>query len=109
MKTMRALSFVALLLATYAWAKAAPNPADYTINVHVTRSRMEFGKLNVVIDGKKYLLEGGTEPGKTLALGDYKAKVVKDEHAESYYLHREYEFMFPDNKTKRFSVIGATE
>jgi hypothetical protein len=111
MKTKLVLSLVALLLSAYASAGAAPNPADYTISVHVTRSRSVGldGRLNVVIDGKKYELQAGAIPQGLLALGDYKAKIVRDEHKESYYSIREYEFLFPGNKTRRFTVVGETE
>jgi hypothetical protein len=113
MKIKLALSLFALLLSVNAWGGTAPNAADYTINVHVTRARMSDGrleKLNVVIDGAKYELEAGTPaPYALLALGDYKAKVVKDERKESYYSIREYEFLFPNNKTTRFFVVGQTE
>jgi hypothetical protein len=99
------------MLSVYAFAGTAPNPADYTISVHVTRTRSVGldGRLNIVIDGKKYELQAGAVPQGVLALGDYKAKVVRDEHKESYYSIREYEFLFPDNKTRRFTVVGETE
>jgi hypothetical protein len=107
---VKKLIVATLLLSAYAWAGSAPNPADYTINVHVTRSRIPDGKVNVVIDGKKYELQAESPShNMLLALGDYKAKVAKDEHRESYYSLREYEFLFPDNKTKRFVVAGQTE
>jgi hypothetical protein len=44
-----------------------------------------------------------------LALGDYKAKLVKDEHKKTYESLQEYEFLLPDKKTRKFSVVGQTE
>jgi hypothetical protein len=114
---MKKITLAALLLfSAFAWAGDKPNPADYTVNVHVTASRMvserdyniDVQKLNVVINGKKYELESGGE-GTLLALGDYKAKLVKDEHKGTYDSLQVYEFLFPDQKTRKFTVVGQTE
>jgi hypothetical protein len=102
---------VLLSLSAFAWAEGNPKPADYTINVHVSKSF--FGtrgeqKVNVIVDGKKYELVS-TGDRWLLALGDYKAKLVKDEHRGTYNSHRVYEFLFPDQKTRHFWVVGETE
>jgi len=107
MKT--AALFVLLLFATL--ASAAPAPDDYSINVHVTSSyTLAEGRLglDVVIHAKKYQLLGVPTRG-LLAPGDYKAKVVKDEHPAAYQSYQEYEFLFPDNKTRKFEVVGQSE
>jgi hypothetical protein len=103
---------VLLILSTFAWAKPIPNPADYTINVHVSKSY--FGErgsqmVKAVIDGKKYELVARPDYPMLLALGDYKAKLVKDEHRGTYGFRQEYELLFPDQRTRRFSVVGQTE
>jgi hypothetical protein len=115
---------IPLLLAAYSWA--APNPDEYPVNVHVSSSRwfMEPSilggpiprqKLDVIIDGKKYELEASTfkanlEAGVTLlALGDYKAKLIQDQHKTAYEASQAYEFLLPDNKTRKFIVVGRTE
>jgi hypothetical protein len=106
---------ILLLLSTLAWA-ADPNPADYTINVHVTTSRMVLEgdanafnqELNVIIGGKKYELRCSSI-NALLALGDYKAKLVKDEHRTTYDSYQVYEFLFPDKKTRKFDVVGQSE
>jgi len=120
----RTALFVLLLLATLSWA--APNPDEYTINVHVNSSRWVMAptvlvgpepvlRLNVIIDGKKYELEARTakanlEAGVTLlAPGDYKAKVIQDVHKTTYESSQAYEFLFPDKKTRKFIVVGQTE
>jgi hypothetical protein len=104
----RAALFVLLLLASL--APAAPAPDEYSINVHVTSSYTLAGEqgLDVVIHAKKYQLSG-VPRGGLLALGDYKAKLVKDEHQTAYESHQEYEFLFPDNKTRQFEVVGQSE
>jgi hypothetical protein len=116
--------FILLLLSTFSWA--APNSDEYSINVHVSASRWvmapailvgpeAFQRLHVIIDGKKYELEAPTtranlEAGVTLlALGDYKAKLVQDVHKTRYESSQAYEFLFPDKKTRKFTVVGQTE
>jgi hypothetical protein len=100
------------LLSAPAWAGADPNPAEYTVNVHVGSSSTAhyFQELTVVIDGKHYNLESETTlANRLLALGDYKAKLVRDEHTTAYDSYRVYEFLFPDKKTRKFIVVGQTE
>ena len=78
------------LFSTFAWAAADTNPAEYTVSVHVSTSRMVLGNsladvqtLNVVIEGKKYELRSDSRPNALLALGDYKAKIVREEVTSS--------------------------
>jgi hypothetical protein len=101
------------LLSTFAWAGADANPAEYTVNVHVSSSSIDiergFQVLNVLIDGKKYELGSELRIGRLLALGDYKAKLVKDEHKTTYDSLQVYEFLFPDKKTRQFLLVGQTE
>ncbi|MGD0508927.1 MAG: hypothetical protein ABSA27_14085 [Terriglobales bacterium] len=103
---------ILLLFSASAWAGGEPNPADYTVNVHVRSSSIAVGgrqDLNVVIDGKNYELLCECAPGTLLALGDYKAKLVKDEHKNGYDSLQVYEFLFPDKKTRQFELIGQSE
>jgi Tol biopolymer transport system component len=74
----------------------------------VKRTGSGWSELNVVIDGKKYCLSGGYADG-VLSPGDYKAKLVKDQHKTSYEADQTYEFLFPDNKTQRYNLIGQSE
>ena len=113
-ETMKKLAFLVLLFSAFACA-ADPNPAEYTINVHVSSSRMVMNaspafsqELDVIIDGKRYELMA-FNPNALLALGDYKAKLVKDEHPSAYDSLQIYEFLFPDKKIRKFTVVGVTE
>ena len=101
---------ILLLASGSAWAGEDPIPAEYTVNVHVSSSSIANSNLilDVVIDGKKYELSGYAG-GMLLALGDYKAKLVKDEHKTTYGSNQVYEFLFPDKKTRQFAVVGQTE
>lgn len=109
---MKKITLATLLLAfALAWAGAEPNPAEYTVSVHVSSSTIAASRqdLSVVIEGKNYNLESELTPSTLLALGDYKAKLVRDEHKTSYDSLQIYEFLFPDKKTRRFVVIGQSE
>lgn len=104
---------VLLLLSAQIWAGEAPIPAEYTINVHVSSSSVVVERgcqlLEVVIDGKKCELASELSLSRLLALGDYKAKLVKDEHKTTYDSYQVYEFLFPDKKTRQFLLVGQTE
>jgi hypothetical protein len=102
---------VLLFLSAFAWSKDTPVPSNDTINVHVSKSCIGAHgeqRLDVTIDGKKYEL-AATGNGWLLALGDYKAKLVKDAHRGTYDSFQIYEFLFPDQKTRKFNVVGQTE
>jgi hypothetical protein len=104
---------ILLLLPTFARA-ADPKPTDYPITIHVTASRgivTAHGAqdLDVIIDGKKYELQSYLGVGDLLALGDYKAKLVLNDHKTDYDSHQAYEFLFSDRKTRRFDVVGHWE
>lgn len=112
-----AVLLLLLLLSVFAWAGPIANPAEYTINLHVSVSRMVLEGnsavhhqiLSVVIDGKKYELASIGAPNALLALGDYKAKLVREDRGRGYDLYRVYELLFPDNKTRQFLVVGQWE
>jgi hypothetical protein len=116
---MQHRSFALLLIVCVAvWAVPQTKQADYSVNIHITGSRMVlYGDsalhhqyLNVTIDGKKYELSqiGSTE--QLLMLGDYKARLLTDEHGKGDYdSRRVYELHFPDGKTRRFLVVGQLE
>lgn len=64
--------------------------------------------LDVVIASKKYELRSELSIVHLLALGDYKAKLVKNDHNTAYDSLQVYEFLFPD-KTRTYVVVGQTE
>jgi hypothetical protein len=104
---------VLLLLPTFAHA-SDPKPADYTITIHVSATRIASAgtgvqDLDVIIDAKKYELNSDRAVGQLLALGDYKAKLVEDSHKTTYDSYQVYEFLFPDGKTRKFQVVGQIE
>jgi hypothetical protein len=116
---MKDTFFVILLsVSALAWAaKPAPDPAQYPVTVHVQSSRLInmisgkdaplFQRLKVLIDGKKYELEAGG--ALLLRVGDYKARVEKDNTQRAYEYQRAYEFLFADGSTRRYWVVCEEE
>ena len=81
------ISLAILFFSALAWGGAGSHSADYTVNVHVSSSsadRTGHQVLEVVIDAKKYALRSELSIGHLLALGDYKAKLVKNDHPTAY-------------------------
>ena len=119
MKTL--LTLVLLLGSSLTWA--APNPAEYTVTIHVVSSQIDtaymggipiiYQTLNVIIDGKKYTLRGNplrfSHMIGVLSPGDYKARLVTDKRKGTYAYAREYEILFPDQTMSKLTVIGQTE
>jgi hypothetical protein len=115
------LALILFLGSSLAWA--APNPAEYTVKIHVVSSQddtaywggtpMLYQTLQVVIDGKKYTLRGNpirfAHTVGVLSPGDYNAKLVTDKRKGTYAYDREYELLFPDQTTSKLTVIGETE
>ena len=99
--------------------------AGYNLNIHVSETRIggdcgvvthgnstcnSVQQLSVLVDGTKYELEGETYfPKGIVALGDYKAKLVKDQQKPTHEFNRTYELMFPDGSTRKFRVTGQVE
>ncbi len=106
--------------------KPAPNPADYAVAVHLQASRIALDcgdvtggssvctwehHLKVTIDGKKYELTSihRLKSVFVLHVGDYKAKVLKEDTSKSYGYQRSYELLYPDGQTEDFQVMGESE
>ena len=111
-----ALTFL-LLFSVFCRAADKLNPDEYTTTIHVTSSHVEVSTsvdyqcVDAMIDGKKYVLRGGwmRKNFPLLALGDYKGKLVRDEHPTTYLSSRAYQLLLPDGKTMTFTVIGFSE
>ncbi len=107
-----------LLQSSCVWAakvKASPNPAIYPLTIHVACSflRQEYNgtyaraivHLGVTLNGN--LLDLVTQDSLLpFALGDYKARLVKDTSPDSYEIDQTYELLLPDGKLRTFSVSG---
>jgi hypothetical protein len=109
---MKYLALLTLLLLTAGTTvPAASNPNDYPITIHVTSSQLvdQIQDLDVVIDGKQYELSAPQVRHGLLALGDYQARLTKDQHKVAYESEQIYEILFSDNKTRTFAVLGQSE
>ena len=97
---------------------APTTPAEYKITVHVVSSHLMDDcsstcvwaqRLNVTIDGKKYELEDASPRTDLLHIGDYKAKIVKEDTSKPYASLRTYELLFVDGQTRKYIVVGEEE
>jgi len=108
---VKVITFAILLFSALAWAGADSHAADDTVNVYVSSSSIDLAGhqvLDVVIKSKKYELRSELSIGHLLALGDYKAKLVENDHPTAYDSHQVYEFQFPD-KTRAYLVVGQSK
>ena len=112
---MKRISLLFLLLAaSHCWAGPKPDISQYSVIVHVSSSLIistgnstAQQQLQVTIDGKKYVLQGGTG-AMVLKTGDYRARVVKEAANQVEYM-RSYEFLFPNGNTRTYFVYGEQE
>lgn len=112
---MKVSSASCLLVGLTLAANATNRPvADYTISVHVIASTSEgianvCGKrLYAQIDGQFVVLAGCNDPLPT-ALGDYKARLVKDQVSGRGDLDRRYALLLPSGAEYTFYVSGVCE
>ena len=96
-------------------AQSAP---DYPITIHAQSAEIfrlcgaescwEL-RLHVTIDGKKYSLQEEHGRKDLLRVGDYHAKIAKDETKHAYEYSREYEILMPDGDKRKYLVISESE
>jgi len=116
-RTIAIISFLCFAVAGAAAQKPAKNdPSQYLIAVHVSASESDLSNpggatqtLTVTIAGKHYLLRGFLISADLIDPGDYRAKLITDEHKASYLTRQEYEFLFPDGKTWRCGLVRESE
>jgi hypothetical protein len=113
---------IVLLIQSFAVAFASdqPNPADFSIKVHVvsSRSRAVPNSINngiaaqfleTIIDNQP--VELGCTSAGVLALGDYPARLSTKVHAPSkhpntYDIYQGYDLLMPDKEIRTCSVTG---
>ena len=119
---MKKAIFAALLFApVFGWA--APSSSEYSVSVQVQSSRLilrcepagfapycqHMQYFTAIIDGKKLELDSTQTTNSLLRVGTYMAKVVHADPPNAYETHLEYEFLFPDGKTRKYLVVGEDE
>lgn len=117
----KALIAILLIAPMLAWAgKPEPNPADYTVAVHVQSSSIEENcsapgcgyqqRLVALVNGKSYeLLSAPTPSPWLLKLGDYKARIAKNLSDQPYESYTVYEILFAGGKTQTYAIVGEHE
>jgi hypothetical protein len=89
--------------------------SDYSTSCNPNYMCYGLQKLNVTIDGKKYILASEdaavvTGIGQYLAYvlknGDYPGRIVKEDTNDAGEYHRVIELQFPGGAARRFTVIG---
>jgi hypothetical protein len=114
---MKKLALALLLLFTpAAFAAEKPNPADFTITIHVTTSASRYQYdgnltdflqiLETTIDNQPVELTGNSMG--VLALGDYKARIATSVHGprnpNTYDIYKGYDLLMPDGTSRTYSV-----
>jgi hypothetical protein len=116
-------SLAILFSGPFAHAAPAPNPADYPVKVHVTRSELQtvcgtddkgstcwlYQFLTVIIDAKQYTLQSERPRPQLLSIGDYQARMTKDEKKSTAEYRREFDLIFSDGQTVKYAVVGESE
>lgn len=118
MKTL-ALTMLLLTPATLFAASNKPNPADYTVTVHVVSSQYVlsgigsygYQQIDAIIDGQQVTLADFAKRGVLLP-NDYKAKAItspggfipKDQNG--FDIFRVYDLLMPDGSSREYDVVG---
>ena len=93
-----------------------PNPADFTLKVHVVSVGQElfyngtyviYQRLEVVLDNQQLQLQSGPNAFGLLPLGDYPAQIdprVSAPKYDSVDVFRGYVLLMPDGSTRRYTL-----
>ena len=93
----------------------------FPLTVHVTGSKwvtMPIGlsprrpvmQINVLIAGRRFELDAAPDRNEgLLMIGDYKARLIEEEHHTPYEMNQTYLLQFPDGKTQKFYLEGISE
>jgi hypothetical protein len=101
-----------------------PNPADFTIKVHISASHFETECVSgicrdllhadTILNGKKIMLQGVAVIYKgsimLLAPGDYPAKLTKNsQNPNSAWFSQAYDILLPDGTAWHCAISGISE
>jgi hypothetical protein len=119
-----------VLCSAFVRAEEKPNPADFTVKVHISASSIPNFDLNeltvmsaeATLNGRKIKLSGRAvllnNNGQTkfasnamlIAPGDYQARLVKDVHnSDSTAIHQEYDLLLTDGVVWHCTISGISE
>ena len=127
MKKFIAVLFL-LLFSTFGWAADKPNPADFTIKLHISATHIRhfcsgaFATItcadglyaDAILNGKKIELGGEDVIIKKNVMlitpGDYQVKLTKDYHnSDNTLFGQEYELLLPDGTVWHCWATGISE
>ncbi len=128
MKKLVAVLFI-MLCTTLALSADKPNPADFTIRVHISASSIQhlYGNglpvltVEAILNGKNIELSGfaehfndsGHKSGNNFMLltpGDYQARLIKDVHnSDNTAIHQEYDILLTDGIVWHCITTGISE
>lgn len=116
-----ALAFLLLLPTTLLAASSKPNPADFTITVHVVSSRWDCAApggcsqiLEATTDAQPVeLTHSSNTVGGVLAAGNYPARLSTSVRTpkgddNAYDIYRAYDLLMPDRTVRTFTVTGLS-
>ena len=96
----------------YSQSSKSAEALQYPLLVHVAHARL-MGQpvsvlhLDVVIDGKTVELEAGAT--SLLHIGEYQARLLKDDEGKSGWFSKSYELLFTDGTKVVFSEVAESE
>jgi hypothetical protein len=107
---------------------ATPNPADFTLKVHISASHIrqvctgfrdqiycnDRFDADAILNGRKLELSGTPisieKHGAMIVPGDYSVRLTQDIHnADSSAIYQEYDLLLPDNTVWHCSTSGISE
>jgi hypothetical protein len=112
-----------MLFATSLQAKDKPNPADYTIKVHISASHMQWTfygwkmYADATLNGRKVELAGdavgiGNHAAEEALVipGDYQARLTSEFHnSDSTAIHQVYDILLTDGLRWHCMISGLSE
>ncbi len=109
--------FVMLFAALTCFAGTKPDPASFTIDVHVTASNRSgrLEQLNAVIDGKNVVIAiysddtGIKNTVATLPPGHYKARIEDQGTSKKGRISVVYSILMADGTADQYGLIGMSE
>lgn len=118
---MKSQIFLLMLLATTASAQTDTTAYPLTATVEGSHIAIQcdemkgsslcipYLQISALINGRHLELQGGVAKDGILVLGDYKARLVSDQHKKQYHSNQLYELQYPDGSTEKFGVIGESK
>ncbi len=119
-----------VLCSAFAQAEEKPNPADFTVKVHISASsipnlysnELPVMSAEAILNGRKIELSGlavllnnngQIKSGNNAMLivpGDYQARLLKDVHnSDSTAIHQEYDLLLTDGIVWHCMISGVSE